>query len=540
MAGLEGQTLGEFRILKRLGEGGMGQVYLAEQVRLERQVAIKVVRPPRPASGSGDESSPPMLADAPERFKREALAIGKLDHPNILPVHDFGMERELMYLVMPYLPEGSLFDAMRPNSPRRRFTLPLDAAQAAPLIFQAASALQYAHDRNIIHRDVKPENFLIRTGHDGSIQLLLADFGLVKEYHPGSASSTMAVGTADYVAPEQIEGRPVPASDQYALAVMVYELLTGRLPFMGSVAEVALKHMRDAPPALRRLNPKIPPEIEEVVLKALRKRPEERWPSVMEFARAYREALKLVEQRLAGEHPIEEEVTVQLFPSKQQAQQHAAQHPASPAQGTQQPPVQQPASAQGAGKPARATHPAQAAPQPPAGRPAGPASPGHAAPSRPDASPQAIPHSPPQLPAQYGYPGRPYAPNPQVAGHPAPYGQGSPDARAGKVAPPGQKGVSLPMKIGIALLVLILLVVGVMFLILGGRKRVPGRNAVPSEQTAALMPAYQPAPSRSWLLAVSGAPGVLVVVPAASRSAGFQPANWWVSGDDGATQDTTF
>ena len=311
MAGLEGKILGDCRMIKRLGEGGMGQVYLAEQVRLGRQVAVKVLRPPRPAGGRDDGPAP--LADAPERFQLEARAVAALEHPNILPVHDFGMADELMYLVMPLMPDGSLLDAVRPGSSKRRFYLPMEPAAAAPLVFQAASALQYAHDHHVIHRDVKPENFLIRPERDGSVQLLLADFGLAKLYNPASGSATLAVGTADYVAPEQIEGHPVPASDQYALAVMTYELLLGRLPFTGGVGEVALKHLRTPPPAPHTINPNFPPEVEEVLLRALSKKAEDRWPSVLEFARAYNEAVKALEKRQRSKGPVSEEETIPSY-----------------------------------------------------------------------------------------------------------------------------------------------------------------------------------------------------------------------------------
>ena len=437
MAGLEGQMLGEFRVLKRLGEGGMGQVYLAEQPRLERQVAIKVLRPMRPSSSS-DESDPPMLADAPERFKREAHAVGKLDHPNILPVHDFGLDKELMYLVMPYIAEGSLFDAMRPGK-RQRFTLPLDAAQVAPLVFQAASALQYAHDRNIIHRDVKPENFLIRTERDGTLQVLLADFGLVKEYHPGSGTATMAVGTADYVAPEQIEGRPVPASDQYSLAVMAYEFLTGRLPFTGSVAEVATKHLRQQPPAPRSINSKIPAEIEEVILTAMRKRPEERWPSIMQFARAYSEALKKVEQRRAGERPIEEERTMMLSPDKHAAKPpQVARSAAAPAQKPPTPPQ--------AAAPARPAYPAQQAVS--SVPPVYPTPGNSAGAARPPAAPSAAAGYQPQA-----YPPASSAVQQAQRGS-APSWQTAPAANP----PAARRGLSSSMKLIIALVVVVLIV----------------------------------------------------------------------------------
>jgi serine/threonine protein kinase len=380
MAGLEGQILGGCRIIKRLGAGGMGQVYLAEQVRLGREVALKVVRPPR--SGGGDDGNAPTLADAPERFKLEARAIAALEHPNILPVHEFGAENDLMYLVMPFMPDGSLFDAMRPGNPKRRLHLPITPAQAAPLIFQAASALQYAHQHNIIHRDVKPENFLVRVGRDDVLELFLADFGLVKEYHPGSNTNTLAVGTADYVAPEQIEGHPVPASDQYALAVMTYELLAGRLPFTGSVAEVALKHLRDEPPPPRRFNPAIPKEIEEVILRGLRKQPQDRWPSVMEYARAYSEVLKKLEQRKQGARSLEDEETLHLPPSGPTPQS--------------QPSAVRPASA----------YETQAVPAPPAAPAQAPRPPQRPAPANGGAAGAAPP--PPPRPPQ-GYPAQPYA-----------------------------------------------------------------------------------------------------------------------------------
>jgi serine/threonine protein kinase len=341
------------------------------------------------------------------------------------------MDHELMYLVMPYIPEGSLFDAMRAGSKRQRFSLPLDAAQVAPLIFQAASALQYAHDRNIIHRDVKPENFLIRTERDGTIQVLLADFGLVKEYHPGSGTATMAVGTADYVAPEQIEGRPLPASDQYALAVMAYEFLTGRLPFTGSVAEVATKHLRQQPPAPRSINAKIPAEIEEVILTAMRKRPEERWPSIMQFARAYSEALKKVEQRRAGERPIEEERTVMMSPNQQAAKPpQVAKSPAAP---------------QPVASPARPAYPARQAVTPPP--PAYP-TPGNG----PGAQRQ-----PGMPPAAAGYPPPTYPP-PSSVGQPA-QGSGAPSWQGAPAAnqPPARRGLSSSMKLIIVLVIVILI-----------------------------------------------------------------------------------
>jgi serine/threonine protein kinase len=398
MAGLEGQTLGGCRIIKRLGAGGMGQVYLAEQIRLGREVALKVVRPPR---GSSDDGNAPTLADAPERFKLEARAIAALEHPNILPVHEFGTENELMYLIMPLMPDGSLFDAMRPGSPNRRLHLPLTPTEAAPLVFQAASALQYAHQHNIIHRDVKPENFLVRVGRDGSLELFLADFGLVKEYHPGSNTNTLAVGTADYVAPEQIEGHPVPASDQYALAVMTYELLAGRLPFTGAVAEVALKHLRDEPPPLRRFNPAIPEAIEQVILRGMRKQAQDRWPSVMEFARAYSEVLKKLEQQKQGGTSIEDEPTVRIPPSAPSPSGLPGSKPPDDYATQAVPLTPPPASVRATRPPAAQAPAAPQPPRPPQGYPAQP----YAAASVPTVAA----HMPPPSAGQSWAPGPPGA-----------------------------------------------------------------------------------------------------------------------------------
>ncbi len=283
MAGLEGQIIGGCRILQRLGGGGMGEVYLAEQVRLKRQVAVKIVRPGLEAVQGG--------ADLTERFAREAQAIAAMEHPHILPVYDFGEQEHLAYLVMAYAPDGSLQEALTPGHPRFRFRLPLTLSLCGMLLDQAAQALQHAHDRGVLHRDVKPANFLLRPGASGGVHLLLADFGLAK-FTQGATQSGVYSGTAIYSAPEQIQRQATPASDQYSLAVMIYLLLTGRPPFSGGLAEVVLQQLQAPPPSLRVLNPAVPVEIELVVLRALAKKPEERWPDVSAFAAAYRGALE--------------------------------------------------------------------------------------------------------------------------------------------------------------------------------------------------------------------------------------------------------
>ncbi len=282
MAGLEGQVIGGCRIIRRLGDGGMGEVYLAEQISLKRQVAIKLVRPEVEAAVAGGSGT--SLA---ERFAREAQAIAAMEHPHILPVYDFGEQDGLAYLVMAYAPNGSLQQALTPGHPAFRFGLPLSLDLMGVMLDQAAQALQHAHERGVLHRDVKPANFLMGAG--SPIHLLLADFGLAK-FTTGAANSGVYSGTAAYSAPEQIQRQAVPASDQYSLAVMTFLLLTGQLPFQGGVLELVTQQLATPAPSLRSLNPVIPAEVDAVVLRALAKRPEDRWPSVIVFAAAYRDA----------------------------------------------------------------------------------------------------------------------------------------------------------------------------------------------------------------------------------------------------------
>jgi serine/threonine protein kinase len=228
---LDGLQLGHYRLLRLIGTGGMGEVYLAEDPRLRRQVAIKVVRTevtPYPSVST--------VQEAARLFQREAKAIAMLDHSSILPLYDYGEEvvngTAFTYLVMPFRPEGSLANWLR----ERQNSELLSTQDVAHIVRQAAIALQYAHDHQIVHQDVKPSNFLIRSNADnpGSPDLLLADFGVAKLSTATSSVSHSVRGTPTYMAPEQWEGNPSPTTDQYSLAVMVYELLTGRPPFEGS------------------------------------------------------------------------------------------------------------------------------------------------------------------------------------------------------------------------------------------------------------------------------------------------------------------
>jgi len=255
----------------------MSEVYLAEDPRINQQVAIKICY---------------LDPDAVRLFEREAKAIASLDHPHILPLIEYGEKsirgKTLSYIVMPYRPEGSLyFWLQQPNN-----ALPLSPQNVAHFLNQAADALQYAHDKEIIHRDVKPSNFLIRDNKKDPSHpdLLLVDFGIARLNTATSKASHTVRGTFAYMAPEQWNDDPVPATDQYALAIMAYELITGCVPFQGNEQQLMYHHLQSKPQAPSIFNQKIPLDIDTVVLCALAKKPEDRFASVSDFADAFKKA----------------------------------------------------------------------------------------------------------------------------------------------------------------------------------------------------------------------------------------------------------
>jgi serine/threonine protein kinase/DNA polymerase III delta prime subunit len=257
--------MGEYRLARKLGGGGFGTVYLAEHIHEHVHVAVKILK---------------VLHDEDLRdFINEARMTMRLRHPHIIPHLDFGLSREdLPFLVMEYIPEGKTIRDRHPKSSR----VPLVAI--VEYVEQIASALQYAHDHHVIHRDVKPENMLLRA--DGT--LLLSDFGIAKIIEHNSLLSTQKqIGTPAYMAPEQLDGYCCYASDQYALAVVIYEWIGGRRPFRGSPAWQASQDMEKPPPSLLSLRPTLSPSIEQVICKALSKAPEQRFASVQEFATAF-------------------------------------------------------------------------------------------------------------------------------------------------------------------------------------------------------------------------------------------------------------
>jgi serine/threonine protein kinase len=269
MGDLSGSYLGRYRIIERLGQGGMATVYKAYDTRLERDVAIKTIRT--------DMFPPAVLPDVLARFEREAKALARLDHPNIVRVHDFGEHDNIPYLVMAFVTGGSLRDRTG-----RVYT----EKEAATLLAPVARALEYAHLMGILHRDIKPANILINSRGIP----LLSDFGIAKildtENNQGLTATGMAIGTPEYMAPEQSSGDKVDArADIYALGVVLFELLSGRRPFEGNTPiDVMIKTRTAQLPTLRSLGLQVSPQVEIIVQRALARDTSERYASMAAFA----------------------------------------------------------------------------------------------------------------------------------------------------------------------------------------------------------------------------------------------------------------
>ena len=261
----KGYLLGDrYRIIDTLGEGGMANVYLAEDIILQRKVAVKILR-------LDLQKEPQTLA----RFQREALATSELSHPNIVMVLDVGTDHGLPYMVMEYVDGPDLKDYIRANSP-------LNLGNIIKIMDQILSAMSLAHKHNVIHRDLKPQNILM----DKHGNIKIADFGIAVALNQNSVTQTnSAIGSVHYMSPEQTRGGLVTKqSDIYSLGIILYELITGNVPFNGdSAVSIALKHAQEPIPSIRKQDPNIPQPLENVVLKATAKDPRDRYNSAKEM-----------------------------------------------------------------------------------------------------------------------------------------------------------------------------------------------------------------------------------------------------------------
>jgi serine/threonine-protein kinase len=283
----EGDLIGSvvaerYHVLKKLGEGGMGTVYLAEHVKMGRKAALKVMNP-----GMNTD------ADAIARFNREAANASRLNHPNVCGIYDFGETPDgLIYLAMEFVEGESLMSLISKNGS-------LPAARAASIIHQAADALALAHDYGIVHRDLKPDNIMIAKGRDGGDLVKVVDFGIAKAATSDAQKVTrtgLIVGTPEYMSPEQLAGDKLDGrSDIYSLGLVAFNCLTGRLPFPSeSAQEAMIMRLTDKPKTLAEMKPDVewPPELQAVIDKALAVDANDRYQQSAEFGRDIAKAVE--------------------------------------------------------------------------------------------------------------------------------------------------------------------------------------------------------------------------------------------------------
>ncbi|MGV0730859.1 serine/threonine-protein kinase [Mycolicibacter sinensis] len=278
MALAAGSIFAEYTILKLLGAGGMGKVYLAQHPRLPRRDALKVLR----RSLSADD-------EYEERFRREAEAAAVLDHPNIVRVHDRGEYRGRLWIAMEYVDGESLAELIT-----RRFPAGMPPEAVVPIVATIADALDYAHRQGVVHRDVKPSNILVTESEAGELTAVLADFGIARQLSgpTGLTASNLAIGTIAYAAPEQLMGaEALQYADQYALAATTFQMLTGTPPFQhDNPVTVISHHLNTPPPPLSAQRPELE-ELDDVLAAALAKDPAERFRNCSDFVAALAERL---------------------------------------------------------------------------------------------------------------------------------------------------------------------------------------------------------------------------------------------------------
>ncbi|HEY7415860.1 MAG TPA: serine/threonine-protein kinase, partial [Ktedonobacteraceae bacterium] len=261
-------TIGRYRLLRCIGYGGISELYLAWDRKTAQRVAIKFIHVSKD--------------DYYTYFQREVRALSALRHEHILPALDYGRYKSWLYLVTPYIAQGALDERLAAG--------PLSYDEAGEVLQQLADALQFAHEHGVIHRNIKPSNVLLAEG----MHAYLADFGLVKSRGEAQSltRSSILVGTPVYMAPEMADGRVTPASDIYALGVLLYQMLTGQLPFQGDTPlATARKRLHEVPVLPSTLNPAIPPAVDDVILRVLEEDPDKRFKTSRELAVAYQNAL---------------------------------------------------------------------------------------------------------------------------------------------------------------------------------------------------------------------------------------------------------
>ena len=293
----KGQKINDrYEIIKTIGEGGMANVYLANDTILDRKVAIKVLR--------GDLSNDEKFI---RRFKREALSVSNLSHPNIVEVYDVGEEDGNYYIVMEYIEGKTLKQLLQ-----KRGALTLN--EVIDIMTQLTDGLAHAHEAYIIHRDIKPQNIMIED--NGLVKI--TDFGIAMALNSTQLTQTNSVmGSVHYLPPEQANGKgSTVKSDIYSLGILMYELLTGSVPFKGDTAvEIALKHMKEKIPSIRKQNPTIPQSVENIVLKATAKNPKNRYDNVRDMYKDLQTALQRDnEKRLVYEYPENDLEETKIIP----------------------------------------------------------------------------------------------------------------------------------------------------------------------------------------------------------------------------------
>ncbi len=323
---IAGATLNNrYKLEKKIGEGGFSNVYQARDLLLGRPIAVKVL------DGSL-EGNPDFL----ERFQREAQAVAILDHPNILTIHDFGLLEGSAYIVMPFVAGGPLSARLHQSRPSLN--------EVAGYLEQLSSALDYAHRNNIVHRDVKPQNVLLR--QDG--RAVLTDFGFAKRLaNVNIEAKTMVLGTVHYMAPEQFQGMVSAATDQYSLGVLLYQLISTALPFTGIPKQIILGHLNQNPgrlanqPSMREIKPEIIARLDQLISRVLSKSPAARFPDCTALYQAYCTAIQSRSPSAGTKEPPNDEITARdpnqviptafsTIPAGPPPRQVTTPHPTSP------------------------------------------------------------------------------------------------------------------------------------------------------------------------------------------------------------------